>query len=61
MLIEENIATGEMLLEKILEEDSNCCDDRHQHEYILNAHEHEYDKKHLLENGHTVTVHVTRI
>lgn len=59
-IIEENVTTGDMLLEKILEEDSNC-DDRHRHEYILNDQEHEYDKKHLLGNGHTVTVHVTRI
>lgn len=48
-----------MLLEKILEEDSNYCDERHQREYL--SHEHEHDKKHLLGNGHTVTVHVTRI
>lgn len=56
----ENGTSGEMLLEKILEEDSNYCDDRQQREFI--SHEHDvHDKKHLLGNGHTVTVHVTRI
>lgn len=55
----DNGIPGEMLLEKILEEDSNYCDERQQREYL--SHEHEHDKKHLLGNGHTVTVHVTRI
>lgn len=55
----ENGTPGEMLLEKILEEDSNYSDERQQREFL--SHEHEHDKKHLLGNGHTVTVHVTRI
>lgn len=55
----DNGIPGEMPLEKILEEDSNYCDERQQREYL--SHEHEHDKKHLLGNGHTVTVHVTRI
>lgn len=42
------------MLEKILEEDS---DERLHREYISSDH----DKKHLLANGHTFTVHVTRI
>lgn len=48
-----------MLLEKILEEDGNFCDDRLQREYM--SHECELDKKQLLGNGHTVAEHVTRI
>lgn len=56
----ENGTPGEMLLEKILEEDSNYSDERQQQREFL-SHEHEHDKKHLLGNGHTVTVHVTRI
>lgn len=56
----ENGTSGEMLLEKILEEDSNYCDDRQHREFISHEHD-EHDKKHLLGNGHTVTVHVTRI
>lgn len=48
-----------MLLEKILEEEGNYCDERQQREYL--SLETEHDKKHLLGNGHTVTVHVTRI
>lgn len=56
----ENGTSGEMLLEKILEEDSNYCDDRQHREFISHEHD-EQDKKHLLGNGHTVTVHVTRI
>lgn len=54
----ENDTPGEMILEKILEEDGNY-DERQQREFL--SHEHEHDKKHLLGNGHTVTVHVTRI
>lgn len=54
----ENGIPGEMLLEKILEEDGNY-DERQQREFL--SHELEHDKKHLLGNGHMVTVHVTRI
>lgn len=54
--IKENGTPGE--LEKILEEDCNY-EDRQQREFL--SHEHEHDKKHLLGNGHMVTVHVTRI
>lgn len=54
----DNGTTGEMLLEKILEEEGNLCEER-QREY--HSIEHEHDKKHLLGNGHMVTVHVTRI
>lgn len=54
---EDNGTTGELMLEKILEEDGNYCDERLHREYFSSEH----DKKHLLANGHTVTVHVTRI
>lgn len=52
---EGNGTAGELMLEKILEEDGNYCDERLQREYFSSEH----DKKHLLANGHTITVHVT--
>lgn len=50
---------GEMLLERILEEESIYGDERLQREYINSPNEN--DKKHLLGNGHTVNVNITRI
>lgn len=47
---------GEMLLEKILEEEISYGDERHQH-----PSPNENDKKYLLGNGHTVGVNITRI
>lgn len=47
---------GEMLLEKILEEESNYGDERNQH-----PSPNENDKKYLLGNGHTDGVNITRI
>lgn len=48
-----------MLLERILEEESIYGDERLQREYINSPNEN--DKKHLLGNGHTVNVNITRI
>lgn len=48
-----------MLLEKILEEESNYGDERHHQREFLSPNEN--DKKHLLGNGHTINVHITRI
>lgn len=54
---------GEMILEKILEEDGNYGEERnHQREYHSPDAHNENDKKHLLGNGHhTINVHITRI
>lgn len=49
-------ASGEILLEKILEEDSIYGDDRARETCSPQAN----DKRHLLGNGHTA-VHITRI
>lgn len=47
-----------MLLEKILEEESCYGDERNQRDYLS---PNENDKKHLLGNGHTANIHITRI
>lgn len=52
----DNGTPGEMLLEKILEEESNYGDERNQH-----PSPNENDKKYLLGNGHTDGVNITRI
>lgn len=51
-------ASGEMLLDKIMEEDSNYGEDKHHREHIS---PNENDTKHLLGNGHQTSINITRI